>query len=112
MKVFFKDKHVKTLPKKYKPLFIEGGGEMFKNDKFKRLTKQQRFVLECKLLKHNLSCRFTRELIEKEQVLGVGLVETNEGTSYYVALFGKYKVKCSKMIFDLSENQYSYKRTM
>lgn len=109
MKVFHNDIHVKTIPKKFKDIpFLP---ERFQEAKYKRLSVDERLKLEVDLFKMNLE-KYSAELIKDLDMKKVEEVHVNDGTSYYVGVFGRLKVKIPYSIFRLCTNQGVSYRTL
>jgi hypothetical protein len=109
MKIFYKKRHVKTIPRKFRDL--PGLGQRFKDSKFKRLSRKERFDLEIELFVMR-SNRPVRQLIHGLKVEKVQEVRTNQKGLYHVALFGNYRVRIPYNIFRLCDNKGSYNKTV
>lgn len=94
MKVIINHQHIKTVPKRYKPICNDKS--LYTDLTRKRLNKSERFNLEVAILLHNLP--LIAERTSKEKIESVAEVTVKQNPDYHVAIFktdtGRLKVKC------------------
>ncbi len=104
LKVYVDDKHVKTMPSRYESIVEQ---KHILNYTKKRLTSEERWLLEIELFRHNLKIYEPRifDLIKRSKPKFSQMIRTKT-TEYFELVFkNKVRIKCSSEIHHLSINK-------
>jgi hypothetical protein len=96
-------KSIKNIPERYLSLPLSVMDTCIKEGST-RLTKDERLLLEIEYNKRLLD-KPIQELVDGLPFSGVELLIYRDKREAMTAVFGNFRVKCSKLLYDLSDNK-------
>ena len=106
-KIFLGDEHVKTVPERYAQVLKK---RHLLNYTKKRLTQEERFILEVELYKRELlstpALNWVYRLVDHSKATGIRQIKPHNGSSYYELVFANGQaLKAPQHLYDLGVNR-------